>query len=119
MAGPPRRRLLGWASALGMAAVVLVGGVLAAVAGAYDAPPGPTSPLPSGAWIAFHIDSSSFPATDGTTTISVVGGSTGTTTDLWGASGNWPTSWSTGGLQFTQADSSPCSVAVHPSQSCT
>jgi len=97
--------------------LALLLGLLAgpASADAYSPPPGGT--LPSTQWIAFQFDSTSISNGD-TVTLSVVGGSTGTTADLWGASGNWPGSWSTGGLNLSQVDASPCTVAAHPTQSC-
>jgi hypothetical protein len=102
----------------GIASGLLVVGVLAAAASAVDAPPGPyAGPLPPGTWIAFQFDSTSI-SFAGTVTLSVVDGSTASTADLWGADGSWPGSWSTGGLGLTQVDPNPCTLALHPTQSC-
>jgi hypothetical protein len=95
--------------------VVLVG--LLASAAAADPPPGGGS-LPPGQWIAFQFDPANIPY-QGTVTISVVDGSTGSTADLWGPLGNWPATWSTGGLSLTQADPNPCTIVEHPVTSCT
>jgi hypothetical protein len=104
--------------AAGIVSGLVVVGALAGAVGAVDAPPGPfAGSLPSGTWIAFQFDSTSI-SFGGTVTLSVVSGSTASTADLWGAQAAWPGSWSTGGLSLNQLDPGPCTLALHPTQSC-
>jgi hypothetical protein len=78
------------------------------------APPG-AAPISNGGWIAFSLSGTT---SGSTVTLSPDTGTPPVTpTDLWGAGGNWPASWSGGGITL-QLVNGPCSVAAHPSQSC-
>ena len=103
---------------LGLVSAVLLIAGLAGPAGANPVvvPPPGAATVTNGAWIAFSLS--------GTTSGSTVTLSpdTGTPpvspTDLWGATGNWPSTWSAGGITLTLVGPGPCTIAANPNQSC-
>lgn len=99
-------RLVSRAMGLGLVFGALVLGPLVGAAGAQASP-----------WAAFSANPSSAP-TGQTVTLNKVGGD-GTALSTLFPGGNWPSSFSAGGVGLTLAPGqSPCSAAAHPSQSC-
>jgi len=103
---------------LGLAGAVLVVAGLAAPAGADPvvvSPPG-ANPVMNGGWIAFSLSSTT---SGSTVTLSPDTGIPPVAlTDLWGAKGNWPSTWSAGGITLTLVGPGPCTIAANPNQSC-
>ncbi len=115
-----RRGIRRAAQAVGVglvSAVLLIAG-LAGPAGANPVvvlPPGAAT-VTNGAWIAFSLSGT---ASGSTVTLSPDTGTPPVSpTDLWGARGNWPATWSAGGITLTLVGPGPCTIAANPNQSC-